>query len=98
MNAQDILNRAADGLESEEWGPWGQGGEEYPLPIGYMCAMFAMDKASELLGLSLEDDNEAHKLMCNRIGSELIVRWNDTPGRTKAEVIRALRGQGEFAS
>lgn len=78
---RDVCARAADLVERG----WMQG--DYWNAHGTRCCLVgALDEAAK-------DDrvfDEACRLVRTIIGSELDA-WNDTPGRTQAEVVAALR-------
>jgi hypothetical protein len=95
VTAREVLLKAADIIA--ERGHC-QGASEI---CGSCCVMGALDRAT--------DDPIAYEDACVALAAHLrfgygagdtkrIVRWNDTPGRTAAEVIAALRGAAEGAA
>jgi hypothetical protein len=94
----DVLRHAA--LLIEERG-WMQGVSTGPS----RCAVFAIDTAA---GANNDVVHwRAHRVLASYLGLNIpdvvgdrrpIVEWNDTPGRTAAEVIAALRAAAEMAS
>ena len=83
----DVLERAAYGYEEELYG-W------HPGP-GYWvdnntCMVGAVMRAARELGFTFHKyDDDAHWFCYKRIGFGS--HWNDEPGRTKEEVVSALR-------
>lgn len=76
------LRDAADYIEKHGWC------QEHYFHDGQVCAWGAV--------LKIEwDDPFARRAMCERIEQAIdapdIEEWNDTPGRTQAEVVQALR-------
>jgi hypothetical protein len=95
VTKRDVLHRAADLLEEFGWCQKVYGSKAE----GAMCAAGAVGAALVDLGLTKDrDPTESGRdglvwlwdhveIWTNGVGTE----WNDTPGRTKAEVIQALR-------
>lgn len=81
----DVLDRAAD-LIAKGWmqGDWGSFRGEC------FCAWGAiMFGESVMAGES--ERKAAHQFAKQHIGAPSLISWNDTPGRTQAEVVQALR-------
>ena len=82
-----LKNEAAELLE--QWG-WQQGWYAHDGPHSPMCLVGAVQKAyfgdpnTELNGPELKQLQED-------LGIEDVVAWNDTPGRTKEEILAVLR-------
>jgi hypothetical protein len=84
----DVLHRAADLLEEWGWKQFDYGSKEE----GAFCALGAMDEARvDLLGPYWFKRPEAYAPERIFRPERGIPEWNDTPGRTKAEVVAALR-------
>lgn len=88
----DILNEAADLIEKFGWIQGNYGAEE----CGY-CALGA------ILAVDFDDDYSIHSfnnyIQDNHPDMNLgAVEWNDTPGRTKEEVISTLRKAAAYVS
>jgi hypothetical protein len=84
VTTADVLNRAADLLEEFGWCQ-GRAGSKAE---GTMCLDRAIGEAEKDLGILLA---RARTTLSEHIGIPLPFIWNDTPGRTKEEVVRALR-------
>lgn len=86
-DAADLLDGAADVIT--EWG-WCQ--NRLTDAVGRVCVVGAMTAAARndalRLGLAY---GEASAALRSIIGRGDIVRWNNTPGRTAAEVVQAFR-------
>ena len=82
----DVLNGAADLIERRGWA---QGYS--PLRC---CALTAILRAAD--GVSTYDAERA--LKAEIAPARVITWWNDEPGRTKAEVVAALRAAAENAA
>lgn len=89
VTTRDVLHRAADLLS--EFG-WCQG-REGSLDEGEICAMGAVNEAARSLGVPFRRD-DALDLALDRI-APYVPEWNDAPGRTKEEVVAALRHTAE---
>lgn len=90
MNAvADTLNRAADLIERDGWCQ-GLGRDA----DGSRCAAVALHdaQADRLVWRG------AYRALKARVGTRLVVDWNDTPGRTQAEVVAALRAAADAAA
>lgn len=85
--AAATLLKAADYIEEHAWC---QGTIEDS--AGRVCLVGALTKVGGWESYATVTDDLSHVL-----GNTNIVRWNNTPGRTKAEVVAALRGAA-FAS
>lgn len=78
----DVLDDAADYIE--KYG-WTQGALQ--LDTGEVCAMGAISRcATDAL------PGWAFKSLSRYLDRQIIPKWNDQPGRTKQEVLDALRG------
>ena len=88
----DVLERAAYRLE-EEIDEWCQG--SFFRAEGQACASWAIYKAEFDLGWTGPSwlDGPAYAALVKSLGLGRygVPRWNDRPGRTKAEVIAAFR-------
>lgn len=85
MNASEVLNRAADGLERDGWMSPDRC-TDGPAPT---CAQLAIGRVDGVVG-----GMAAERALLSHIGGSTvgdIWRWNDAPERTAAEVIEALR-------
>jgi hypothetical protein len=84
----DLLARAADILSEFEWRQGSAGSRR----DGSMCAVGAIYEAASDFGM---DDARAACAIMGRPSDPLeiwpLAKWNDAPGRTKAEVVAALR-------
>lgn len=95
-----LLLHAANILDEFDWcqGEPGSRGE------GAMCAVGAIWEAAADLGISTWDDR-AHEAWTmdvegydhNEADTVPLARWNDEPGRTKAEVVAKLRAAADAA-
>lgn len=92
----DVLNGAADLIESGR-AKWKQA------PVsGGVCAALAMGRSNAMNGPA----PDVVFVMARHLGWKdgerdplgYIFRWNDAPGRTKAEVVAALRTAAERAA
>lgn len=94
MTPAEVLDGAADYIE--EYG-WTQGSESSSAPGCPTCAGIAIDVAAK-------DGDDVHPawfaamdFLCRVIGTPgdpgaaSVIEWNDTPGRTQAEVVTTLR-------
>jgi hypothetical protein len=87
----DVLNGAADLIERDGWCQ-----SRYLLETGERCADGAIAVAGN--GHHGGVRSVARLALRSAIGGESVVIWNDAPGRTKAEVVAALRAAAELAS
>ena len=88
MDAVDILRAARKRIESPE--QWGQGVRRRNRPFETCCASEAIEDLP--LGYTGER-RRAFRALMNAAGLDSaihIVRWNDEPGRTHAEVLAAF--------
>jgi hypothetical protein len=91
----DDLNYAADLLESEEWG-WCQGVARNGDSLCMLGALaVATGNALREHQESFEGDLGPRYEAAYKVLPEGKAAWNDEPGRTKAEVISALRSAAE---
>lgn len=102
MTPKDILNKAADWLEENAWcqnSLCRRGGISFNriVPDAERCCLNgAIYMASGLdLGRTKKNQiaaiSQAFDLVEKSLGTRNPARWNDTKGRTKQEVIAALR-------
>lgn len=100
IDVASVLDAAADLFDVH---PWGQG-EDVPSnsdavrPRDPICAALAIGIASRRP--SHDGRARAQRAIESFLGTGgfgSLVRWNDTPGRTEAEVVAALRGAAEAA-
>lgn len=92
VTTADVLNRAADLLESGEWG-WCQGGARIGDGLCMLGAVAAaVGRVPAGKGIDLDHDARyvaaREALAANNSG---LGTWNDVLGRTKAEVVARLR-------
>ena len=89
----DVLNGAADLIERDGWcqGTFRDGGAR--------CASRAIGDAAENTKNPHGPDwsDAAHICLRKLTGHWFVSGWNDKPGRTKAEVVAALRAAAERA-
>ncbi len=87
----DVLNGAADLIERDGWmqGGFTDGTRR--------CASQAIYDATAR-GSNLVSFHEARDVFAESVQTELTWGWNDIPGRTKADVVAALRAAAEKAS
>lgn len=96
---QDVLKKAAEFIEAFGWTQGTMARTEMGNSCGPNCALAtcfctvgAIKRAIFLLaGNSPEVFHRAIGLFCDAVETNNVPRWNDTPGRTKEEVIDALR-------
>jgi hypothetical protein len=88
VTTSEILNGAADLIESKGW----RQGLACNSPLGLLCVGEALD---EVAGDGAYIDRRITSALLP-YGSS-VVEWNDTPGRTKEEVIQALRAAAKEA-
>jgi hypothetical protein len=94
MNVPEILDKAADYIEANGWL---QGNFTGPVTRGTRpcaCAIGAMIEVCPDLVLVRHD---AYDALVSTVGGRPIAVWNDTKGRTEAEVIAAFRAAAEKA-
>lgn len=86
VSVADVLTRAADLLEEFGWrqGDYGSKRE------GTFCMLGAVDAACGDLGANFHNDGVCLALY-KSFEDASVVKWNDAPGRTKAEVVAKLR-------
>lgn len=77
----DVLNGAADLIERDGWC------QGTPQGDGPVCAGVAICRSSN--GVRLQ--TEAITRLTRHTGWSSVIGWNDSPGRTKTEVVAALR-------
>lgn len=96
---QDVLRKAAELIEKFGWTQGTLARAEMGNPCGELspfatcfCAIGAVRRATHLVaGSSREVFHRAIGLFCDAVETNNVPRWNDTAGRTKEEVIDALR-------
>jgi hypothetical protein len=93
---RDVLLKAVDRLERDGWlqqpsdaGPFWSGDDEGPC-----CAAQAIVAAA---GPDEDWNHPAYAFFARFVGVEWIHDWNDTEGRTQAEVVAALRKAADLA-
>lgn len=84
MTPQQILLDAADRIEKEGWGQRGE--VMYGQPR--LCPVTAINPYGAQF---VTERDAAVKLLRHHLGVSSIVTWNDGYGRTKAEVLAAMR-------
>lgn len=98
MTPSEILLKAADLIEQKGWtqGAYARSGEfevsSLHREATCYCTIGAIICATgeaRMLGRGVVDGTKAR--LFAMIGDHDIVSWNDTPGRTKEEVVEALR-------
>jgi len=91
MMARKILFKAAKRIERLGWKQGAYGTEDGPCCIAGATIHVARELENHECGMAARRRLEAH------LGLALfgLPAWNDTPGRTQAEVIAALRGAAE---
>ncbi|HET9063734.1 MAG TPA: hypothetical protein VFO62_10635 [Candidatus Binatia bacterium] len=98
MTVYEVLHRAADHIE--QYG-WIQGSSGLGLDDGPRCALGAIATASGEIVNCYDFEftggvrMEAVRALRRHIGSDDIAGWNDTRGRTAADVVTALRVSAE---
>lgn len=96
MKPQQILNRAADIIEQAGWTQGALALDDAGRPTGSLspiaacyCTIGAIQKAASGHKRVIEHADAALR---THLGIQDTVMWNDKAGRTKEEVIAALRG------
>lgn len=94
----DVLNGAADLIERDGWCQY-----FYQDPNGCRCLAGAIDDAAGLdVSHASRKDEESVTYQARCVVADVVgnnwTSWNDTPGRTQAEVVAALRAAAERAS
>jgi hypothetical protein len=107
MEPREILLRAVEEIQNRGWC---QGRlkavmryitDPPDMPLGAVCLTGAVRQASfdavyaDPRLPNFSPYNTALLMVCGVIGTKQIVSWNDQPGRTKEEVIAALRTAAE---
>ncbi len=87
----DVMNGAADLIERDGWAQ----GQYLNVHTGGRCADGAITAAG--VGVTYYVRNQAREVLRAYIGGNAPVIWNDVPGRTKAEVVAALRAAAKDA-
>lgn len=88
ITVADVLERAADLLGEYHWC------RGHPANFGedYYCAGFAIGRAQNELGYVPPDGKVySFEWAADYLGVKHIPKWNDTPGRTREEVVARLR-------
>lgn len=107
MSTAEILVQAADLIEERGWN---QG--DYVNDCGGLCTFGALyiavgltpafirtDEADQRALAALTVVDEAAQALRQHVGRDVgISEWNDAPGRTKAEVVTALRAAAQVAA
>jgi hypothetical protein len=101
VTVADDLNRAADLLESGEWG-WCQGALRTGPDLCVLGAIavatgYTFEREYQKTFINIDDCNPRYSAAFDALSVVVPSRavWNDEPGRTKAEVISALRSAAE---
>jgi hypothetical protein len=87
MRLERILEAAADLVEE----CWAQGNENVGLMAPPYCLGTALSAATCLEDDTLSTITATSAALAAEIGTSDLVQWNDTPGRTQAEVVTAIR-------
>lgn len=90
MTVKEVLLKAAEIIEERGWC---QG--SYNKETGEVCAKGGLRKAVGWPHQDGEGYYGALDALYTLIGAGTILSWNDTPGRTKSDVITALRQAAE---
>lgn len=96
--ANEMLNKAADYLETHEWLQHKMWDDK-----GGACLLGAMETIYSDYGVSSYTDPAwdefklAYRQLYQVIGTDMVACWNDQPGRTKEQVVKALREASENA-
>jgi hypothetical protein len=101
MKASEVLSKAADLIEPV--GAWTQGASYRdmfgaPLDGGEpdVACRCTVGAVNEVCDWSLGAAAPAFGFLDRRLGADT-ARWNDAPGRTQTEVVKALRDAAELA-
>lgn len=89
MTVADVLNRAAEWLEANEWIQGRFSGTVGDPPVPAACAAGACIRVTPWESPHLT--NEAFRVLRISLQCKGLGAWNDAPHRTKEEVIAALR-------
>lgn len=84
MSAATVLREAADLIDANEWGQ-----SSVTDTPGAYCPMIALNQ------INRRTNYEPYEALRRYLGIRNIVAWNDKPGRTKAEVLAAMRGAAD---
>ena len=90
MSVADVLHRAADLIERRGWR---QGAARMSNRHCY-CALDALEAVCS----DRPGQVAAFSVLIDTLGVSSLTGWNDTPGRTKAEVVAAFRDAAERAA
>ena len=100
----DVFDRAADLLGEQGWTkgsrglPWGKwlAGRR---PLGQLCYLGSVAQAALDLGIQKPDGCSWYEWTGTLVGENhrAAYGWNDSPGRTKAEVVTRLRQKASRA-
>jgi hypothetical protein len=100
-----ILSAAADLLEQNGWcqgaearGPVGEETIRLDPRARSWCIVGSTGRAAWEMGLGLQQSARCDRFLAEVIGTQDITAWNDVHGRTKDEVIAALRTASERAA
>lgn len=90
MTPREVLLAAADHIEAHGWtqGKWGHKGE--PCCAEGAIVVAVQQQQGYIFGPLWAVSLAAKQLLRNTL-SQQITSWNDAPGRTRDEVVRALR-------
>lgn len=92
LSPSDVLVKAADLIEEHGW--W-NGREKRR--AGRLCAGYAISKATQSWGTDNTKAFDKAWAAAIDVMDDGVVRFNDAPGRTKDEVVSALRSAAEVA-
>ena len=86
VTESDLLHRAADLLEEFGWRQMHIGSKAQ----GAFCALGATNEARRDLDAPEAVWKGARRILAGIVGGP-VAHWNDTPGRTRTEVVAAIR-------
>jgi hypothetical protein len=81
-----VLEQAAVEIEQRGWAQ-----ARAITDDGRVCVRESIHLARKTLGLEPHTFDGAVAALCDYIGRQTLPRWNDTPGRTRNEILQALR-------
>lgn len=93
----EALRKAADLIEANGW--WQSKSDSDCGNNQHICVAMAIDMAitaDRASGKKTVPFNDAKEQLERHLGVTDVIAWNDTPGRTKDEVIAALRAAAEL--
>lgn len=89
--AREVLLDAVEYIETHGWC---QGGQGYG-PNGQRCMLRAMMHSADHVRATMSAFAVAREAVAEEIGTLAIASWNDSPGRTRAEVVAKLRAAAD---